>query len=53
LAAGRIVIELWWTNDEFSAVDIISLWFSMIIYLLVDEQQARWWPQFIDLVSPH
>jgi hypothetical protein len=28
----RIVRELWWGNQEFSPVDIIPLWFSMLIY---------------------
>jgi hypothetical protein len=25
----------------------------ILIYLLGDEQQARWWPQFRDIISPH
>jgi hypothetical protein len=36
---GRIARELWWTNQEFSPVDIIILpWLSMLIYHLGDEQ---------------
>jgi hypothetical protein len=45
--------QLWWTNQEFSSVDIIPLWFSMLIYHLGDEKQARWWPQFRDIISSH
>jgi hypothetical protein len=26
---------------------------SMLIYHVGDEQYARWWPQFRDVVSPH
>jgi hypothetical protein len=37
-SAGRIARELWWTNQEFSAVDIIQLWFFLLICLLGDEQ---------------
>jgi hypothetical protein len=36
-SAGRIARDLWWTNYEFSPVDIISTWFSMLIYHLGDE----------------
>jgi hypothetical protein len=35
--AGRIARELWWTNQEFSPVDIIPPLFSMFIYHLGDE----------------
>jgi hypothetical protein len=28
---GRLARELWWTNQEFSPVDIIPPWFSMLI----------------------
>jgi hypothetical protein len=34
ITAGRIVRELWWTNQEFSSIDIIPLWFFMFIYHL-------------------
>jgi hypothetical protein len=44
--------KLWWTNQDYSAVGMPP-WFSMLIYHLGDEQQARWWPQFRDVVSPH
>jgi hypothetical protein len=29
---------------RFSLVSIITLWFSILIYHLEDEQKARWWP---------
>jgi hypothetical protein len=50
-SAGNITREICWTNQEFSPVDIISKLFSMLMYHLGDEQQARWWPQFRDRVS--
>jgi hypothetical protein len=37
-SAGRIARALWWTNQEFSPVNIIPPWFSMLIYHLGDEQ---------------
>jgi hypothetical protein len=40
MTAGRIAIELWWTNKELSSVDIIPPWFSMLIYHLGYEQEA-------------
>jgi quinol-cytochrome oxidoreductase complex cytochrome b subunit len=36
--AGIISTELWWTNQEFSPVDIIPQWFFMLTYQLVDER---------------
>jgi hypothetical protein len=36
MTAGRIAIEVWWTNQEFS--DAIPPWLSMPIYYLGDEQ---------------
>jgi hypothetical protein len=45
--------EIWWTNQELSPVNIIPSWFSMLIYHMGDEQLARWWPQFRDVVSLH
>jgi hypothetical protein len=36
-----------------SPVSIIPPLLSILIYHLWDEQQARWWPQFRDVVSPH
>jgi hypothetical protein len=33
MTAGRIVRELWWTNPEFHPVDVITPWFSMLIYI--------------------
>jgi hypothetical protein len=32
--AGRIARELWWMNQQFSPVDIIPTWFSLLIYHL-------------------
>jgi hypothetical protein len=37
MTAGRFARELWWTNQEFSSVDIIPPWFSMLIYNVGDE----------------
>jgi hypothetical protein len=46
--------ELWLMDQEIAFVDIIiPLWFSMLMYHLGYEQWVRWWPQFIDVVSPH
>jgi hypothetical protein len=36
---------------RFSPVSIIPLWFSILIHHLGDEQYARWWQQFRDIVS--
>jgi hypothetical protein len=36
-SAGRIARELWWTN-QFSSVNFIPPWFSMLMYHLADEQ---------------
>jgi hypothetical protein len=36
MTAGRIARELWWMNQEFPPVNIISPWFSMLIYHLGD-----------------
>jgi hypothetical protein len=38
MTAGMVSRELWWTNQEFSPVDIIPPWISMLIYHLWDEQ---------------
>jgi hypothetical protein len=38
--------RLWWMNQEFSAVDIIPPWFSMLIHHLGDEQYAHCWLKF-------
>jgi hypothetical protein len=40
-------------ESEFSLVDIIPKWFSVVTYYLGDEQKARQWRQFRDVVSPH
>jgi hypothetical protein len=37
-SAGKRSRELWWTNWEFSRVNIIVQWFSMLIYHLGDER---------------
>jgi hypothetical protein len=37
-SAGMIARELWWTNQEFSSVDIIPSWFLMLVYHLADKQ---------------
>jgi branched-subunit amino acid transport protein len=29
---------------RFSPISIITLWLSILIYHLKDEQKARWWP---------
>jgi hypothetical protein len=34
----EIARKLWWTNQEFPFLDFISPWFSMLIYLLGDQQ---------------
>jgi hypothetical protein len=39
--AGRIARELWWTNQEFSRVDIVPPSLSILIDHLGDEQWAR------------
>jgi hypothetical protein len=52
-SVGRIFRELWWTNQEIFPADIITLWFSMLIYHLGDKQYARWWPQLRVVVSLH
>jgi hypothetical protein len=52
-STGRIARELSWTSQEFFPANIISARFSMLIYHLWDKQQAHWWPQFRDIVSPH
>jgi hypothetical protein len=40
-------------SSSFSPVNIIPPWLSILMYHLGDEQQARWWLQFRDVVSPH
>jgi hypothetical protein len=34
MTAGRVARQLWWTNQDFSPVDIIPPQFSMLIYHL-------------------
>jgi hypothetical protein len=42
ISAGRISRELWWTNQEFSAVDISPPRFSILVYhQLVHAVQRR------------
>jgi hypothetical protein len=33
-SACKIVRDIWWTNQDFSPVDNIPPWFSMIMYHL-------------------
>jgi hypothetical protein len=48
-STGIIARELWWTNQDFSPVDIIPPWFFIFIYHLGIKNKA----QFTDVVSPH
>jgi hypothetical protein len=34
MTADKIARELWWTNKEFSPVDIIPQWLCILMYLL-------------------
>jgi hypothetical protein len=36
----------------FFPVNIIPQWFYMLIHHVGNEQEARWWPQFVDVVHP-
>jgi hypothetical protein len=36
---------------RFSSVNIIPPQLSMLIHLLGDQQETRWWPQIRDIVS--
>jgi hypothetical protein len=38
---------------QFLPAHIIPQWLSIFMYHMGDEQWARWWPQFRDVVSPH
>jgi hypothetical protein len=49
VALGQVFLRV----IRFSPVNIIPPSLSMFIYYLGDEQYARWWPQFRDVVSPH
>jgi hypothetical protein len=42
MTAGRTSRELWWTNQEFSFVDVIPPCFYMFIYDLGDEEEGQW-----------
>jgi hypothetical protein len=56
VSAGRTARELWWTSQELSPAassSSSSPWRSTLTYHPGDEQQARWWPQFWDILSPH
>jgi hypothetical protein len=38
--AGKITREIWWTNQEFSSVDIIiSPWFHMLVSGIMGDEQ--------------
>jgi hypothetical protein len=39
-------------SGVFLCIDIIPSWLSILVYHLGDEQQARWWPQFRDVLTP-
>jgi hypothetical protein len=38
MTAGRIARELWWTNQEFSSLDVVSQWLTILVYYLKDDQ---------------
>jgi hypothetical protein len=38
-SADRIARELWWEDEEISLVDIIPLWFTMLIYHHLGDEQ--------------
>jgi hypothetical protein len=40
-------------NSSVFPVNIIPPWLSTLIWHLGDEQNACWWPQLRDIVSPH
>jgi hypothetical protein len=42
VTAGVIAREFLFSNQGLSPVDIISRWFSMLIYHLWDEQYRHW-----------
>jgi hypothetical protein len=48
-SVSRTARELWWTNQLHSSVWRHS---NMVLHAPGDEQEARWWPQFKDIVSP-
>jgi hypothetical protein len=49
--SGTVTFLLWVL--QFSPVNIIPPWLSILTNHLEDEQWARWWLQFRDTVSPH
>jgi branched-subunit amino acid transport protein len=49
MALGQVFLQVL----QFSPVNIIPLWLSILIYHMGGEQQAHWWLQFRDVVSPH
>jgi hypothetical protein len=40
-------------ESEVSPLNIIPLWFSILVCQLGDEQYARLWLQFRDVISPY
>jgi hypothetical protein len=48
--AGKTDREPSWTSQEFSSDDIISPWLFMLICYLGNEQWARTWPYFTDII---
>jgi hypothetical protein len=49
LAMGQVFLRVLWSYP----VHIIPPWLSMLIYHLEDEQYARWWQLFRDVVCLH
>jgi hypothetical protein len=48
VALGQVFLRV----IRLSPVNIIPTWLSILLSLGY-EQQARWWPQFRDVVSPY
>jgi hypothetical protein len=49
VALGQVFLRVFW----FSLVTVIPPWLCILMYHQGDEQYARWWKQFRDIVSPH
>jgi hypothetical protein len=49
VALGQAFLQVLW----FSTASVIPPWLFILTYHLGDEQLARCWPQFRDVVSPH
>jgi hypothetical protein len=48
VALGQVFLEV----PEFFPVSINLPWLTLLMYYLEDKQQAHWWPQLRDIVSP-